>query len=300
MNLRRFGSLGLKWWRLNSDFLRASLSRGFPEVPLDRPSSVLGANLPLKNRHLGQRAFVLCNGTSISQENLLPLRGEICFSVSNFYKHPEFSQIQPSYHFVPNVFPPQTDEDTAKWFQEMGEQTMGCTYLLGARQRKLVSDFDLFPGAQKFFLQMDLPSDSLSGMPEVDLCQPVAGVQSVTIMCLMAAMYMGFKEVYLLGVDHDALFKGRYDYFFDRQLQLLEDPAVDRSGVIRCTLLEQLEAMTNLWKQYYAIQSLAEKQGLKIVNLSQGSVLDIFPKSTLLKVLGHTEFKMEESGGSLK
>lgn len=51
---------------------------------------------------------------------------------------------------------------------------------------------------------------------EVDLTLKTMSVQSVPIMCLELAIYMGFSEIYLIGTEHDALTTNQYKYFYDR------------------------------------------------------------------------------------
>jgi hypothetical protein len=60
-------------------------------------------NTALKFRHQGQRAFILCNGPTTLRQNLLPLAGELVFSVSSGYLHPDYDRIKPRYHCIPQI-----------------------------------------------------------------------------------------------------------------------------------------------------------------------------------------------------
>jgi hypothetical protein len=64
---------------------------------------VLRANSRLLNRHKGERCFILCNGPSIAQQDIRPLKNETLFSVSNGYLHPDFAEIHPRYHCLPQL-----------------------------------------------------------------------------------------------------------------------------------------------------------------------------------------------------
>src|SRR5438445_9458842 len=80
----------------------------------------LKQNRRFRDKHRGQRCFILCNGPSVLKQDLLPLRDEIVMSVSNGYLHKDFALIKPAYHFVPPVtYGPMTEQDFVRWFEEM-------------------------------------------------------------------------------------------------------------------------------------------------------------------------------------
>lgn len=59
------------------------------------PREVLAANGRLRNRHAGQRHFIVGNGPSVKQIDLCRLRGETVFSVSNGYLHEGYAAMAP-------------------------------------------------------------------------------------------------------------------------------------------------------------------------------------------------------------
>lgn len=243
----------------------------------------LKRNRALRHIHQGKRAFILCNGPSINAEDLTPLAGEICFSVSNFYKHQLYPHIHPAYHCVPNVLPPHTEEGTEQWFQEMHAEIGPAKLFLGTRQLPLVRRAGLFPGRALHFLHM---SGSLTPTAAgIDISRGVARVISVPIMTLMIALYMGFDRIYLLGTDHSSLFTGEYHYFFDRSRMVLKDPYTNDDGRNNYALLLEFTLHLQLWKQYEALHQIARQRGVRITNLAQGSYLDVFPRGELKQVL---------------
>ena len=71
-------------------------------------------NSEFKNVHKGKRCFIIATGPSIASQNLLPLKNELCISVSQFYLHPGFSEIKPFYHIHAPNHPPFDSEDINK------------------------------------------------------------------------------------------------------------------------------------------------------------------------------------------
>lgn len=243
----------------------------------------LARNRRFRGIHAGKRCFILCNGPSVNAEELAPLAHEICFSVSNFYKHPLYEQLRPRYHCVPSVLPPHTDEEITAWFQEMHRATLEATVFLGSRQASLVQRQHLFPDRDVAFVHMDaghLPTPS-----NIDISKGVVRVQSVPIMCLAIALYMGFREIYLLGTDHSSIWTGEYHYCFDRKDLVLKDPFIDGNGRNNYDLILEFQVHLRLWEQYRALRQIADSRGVQIVNLAQGSRLDVFPKGFLAEVL---------------
>ena len=56
-------------------------------------SSLIKTNIILKNKHKGERCFILGSSPSIKDEDLKPLKNEIVFALNNFYVHDDFYEI---------------------------------------------------------------------------------------------------------------------------------------------------------------------------------------------------------------
>jgi hypothetical protein len=240
-------------------------------------------NKRFQDFYKGKRCFILCNGPSILKEDLTPLKNEVCFSVSNFYKHPLYKVLRPRYHCVPNVVG-HSDETVRRWFAEMHAETLDATLFFGFRQESIIRKCNLFPKREKYFLFIE--SDLIiTEKTVIDLTQRMPGVITVVVMCLMIALYMGFKEIYLLGADHDWMVTGQYHYFFDRKEMSFDDPEVDKNGKITSNRLRNFESAAAVWRQYSGINEVAMQRGVEICNLSQGSYLDVFPFEKLSNVI---------------
>ena len=108
---------------------------------------VLRTNCQLKNRHIGERCFILCNGPSVNEQDVRPLRGETVFSVSNGYRHPDYQAISPKYHCIPQItyasLPP---EKAVEWLKEMDRSIGGAEIFLDGQEWSLVQQQHLFSG----------------------------------------------------------------------------------------------------------------------------------------------------------
>lgn len=245
-------------------------------------TAILQPNRELCNRHVGERCFILATGPSISKQDLSLLEGELCISVANFFVHPEFARIRPRYHCVAPLHPPFTDEDGIRWFRSMEPHMGHTTLVLSYSDKRLVDKNGLFAGREVRYVRFgaDWTDISKNGL---DLSRLVPGPQSVSIMALMVALYIGCSEIYLLGVDHTSFNPntGKYDYrhFYDRGANRLGELSPPED------LEWQFLSGWRLWSQYKALRSVALTNSVAIYNATAGGILDVFPRVNLEVVL---------------
>jgi hypothetical protein len=244
-------------------------------------------NQKFRNLHAGEELFILCTGPSLKSTDLRPLIGKTCMSVSNFYKHELYSTIRPKYHVTPNVdlanlAKANADPEAAllRWFEEMDQSTGDSRLFFGSRQIDFNAQHDLFRQREVQYLHTN-HANHVPDEKNIDISRTICPVQSVPILCLILAIYMGFKKVYLLGVDHDELREQKYEYFFDRKLMAFNDVSVADNNSLRSSHFELLKGFLFLWEQYLGIAAIASKNNIQIINLNPHSFLDVFPKSEL-------------------
>ncbi|WP_271617364.1 hypothetical protein [Bradyrhizobium sp. CCBAU 51745] len=249
---------------------------------LKHPLELSARNVEFRHRHQGQRCFILCNGPSVKRQDITVLKGEHVFSVSSGYHHPDYSTLSPIYHLVPQLtYGLLTREDAINWFREMDGRLGRATLFLNYTEEALVRDSGLFRGRDIRYVTLAGTFQDYDPLALPDISKRIPGVQSVAIMCLMAAMYMGFTEIYLLGTDHDHFRTGEYNYFYEPTLLRGKDPSTDTKGNIVGSLYDELSALKVLWEQYRWIKRVAGLHGIRIFNASAGGALDEFPRIDL-------------------
>lgn len=97
---------------------------------------------------------------------------------------------------------------------------------------------------------------------------------TVTYACLQLAVYMGFAEIYLLGVDCN--YTGTNDHAFDFKVSEETSLAQLNQGE-----LMQLRMTT----AYKAAKKYADAHGVKIFNATRGGKLEVFPRVSLEEAL---------------
>lgn len=267
--------------------VRPEQKRQREEEERTRPVNILTSrNADLKNRHGGTRFFILCNGPSVKKQNIRPLKDELVISVSSGYLHPDYADIAPRYHCVPQItYGLLTRKDVIAWFCEMHSRLGKATLILSATEESLVREEGLFPGRDVHYVHLKgLFSDLPPGMIP-DLTAPIPAVQSVPILALMLAMYMGGDKLYLLGTDHDHFRSGEYKYSYEPTLLKGKDIFVDEKDQLRGGWFAEFSALTVLWSQYRSVREIAHANGIEIFNATHGGELDEFPRVELDEII---------------
>lgn len=145
-----------------------------------------------KNKHCGERCFIVATGPSLKMEDLETLRinGEICISVNGILKAFDKTKWRPDYYIVSDPF------CTYTWKNEIIK--MEVQYKFIADYAWNFGDLDI-PNFFKFHLLRE--GNNQPGFSPDFARYSCHGNTVVYDGALQLAAYMGFGEIYLLGVD---------------------------------------------------------------------------------------------------
>ena len=269
-NYRRYLIYKIKW--LLSKELRAELSR----------------TKELQNKHKGERCFIVGNGPSLKHHDLSKLKDEAVFTVNYMMKSDHFKTLNSNYHlfFDPVVFglDPNVKEEKEKI--DMIDATFASnpdmTYIIPYRRRG--NFVKLFPNHKfKFIYNYKTFISKLKNASKLHTITP--GFQNVIIYAINCAIYMGFKEVYLLGVDMTG-FLEHFEYNkvnsqwghsytkTEEEIQLilktLEEKKIDNEFYLK-TYGKTLEQLKLIFVQ-------ASNNDVKLLNASQHGAIDFLPR----------------------
>jgi len=227
------------------------------------------------NIHREQRCFILATGPSIQKQDLAPLQNEVCIAVSNFFVHQLFSAIQPKYYCVSGYHKPASESDWLNWIRQIETCIGTATLFLSVGDRERIMRHELFIDKSLHYLLLDLPLQKML-KHRIDVTRSILSPQSVSIMALQLAVYMGFQKIYLLGCDHDWLFHiNKSVHFYEEKNHTLVTSGYNEwfgedfgSYCYDCS---------TLWEQYKWIRRVASERGIEIFNATEGGVLDVFP-----------------------
>lgn len=237
---------------------------------------LLAQNKDLRDRHTGSRCFILGAGSSIAHQDLKKLSGEYVISVSNTFVHPDYLTIQPQYHVLPAIllghdkYYPK--EKFVTWLKEMESRTLDAEMFFHIGDREMIESNELFRGRTLHWVEY-APWDGSMNTP-IDLLK-VPTIWSVSELAITTAIYLGFENIYLIGIDHD-WFNGPLVYFYDahkdHKLQptekLMREHGVDSEF--------QMRRHADIFQKYKYLNSL--KRNIFNANSNNNHYLDTFPK----------------------
>lgn len=228
----------------------------------------------MKNKYKGQRCFILGNGPSLSVEDLEHLENEITFASNRIYKILNQTRWRPTFFCM-------NDEYVAEMEGVIdGINGIECEKKFALQEgyyifRKFKGDTCLLHGwYQRKYLEHPEFSD--------DLEKGVYCIATVTYMMLQIARYMGFTEIYLIGIDN------RYAYSRLRDGTIVKNEGVANYFGENNMVLPDENMAVSTWEldvAYGYAEEYSKTHGFKIYNATRGGFLEKFERVDLDEVL---------------
>lgn len=257
--------------RLNT-VMRRSVTRMNPKYR--KNLELIGRAKLLKNKHKGERCFIMGSGPSLKEQNLKQLQGEYVISISNTFLHPDYSLFRPQYHVLVPVFSNNVWEagksQSLVWLPEMHEKIYDATLIAHIGDKEEIEKNGFFKGRNILwndYLQWnedeELHDIDMAAIPQIWTGSEVA---------LCVAIFLGFENIYLIGIDHD-WFNGVVVHFFDEKDNVLKDTTGFYSYV---DSEYQMRRHAYIFRKYKALRALHKK--IYNANANPGTYVDVFPK----------------------
>tara|TARA_B110001454_G_scaffold179228_1_gene172375 strand:+ start:384 stop:1253 length:870 start_codon:yes stop_codon:yes gene_type:complete len=288
-----------------SSQLKNSLKRFTPPILVNKTKDLINYidslkykeivknNVELKDKHKGGRCFLLGSGPSIKDENLKPLKNEIVFALNNFYVHDDFPEIMSGdvekYYMTAPLHPPQTETEWKEWFSDM-ENNMpnNVNLIFGISNQintaKIIMDrHNLFEDHQKYWFYGGININDYYNykLRDIDITRMIWIADTVSIYSLIFAIYMGFSEIYLLGMDNNYICNNESNYrFYKNGIHQNNESERITKGSSR-TKKESL----GIYKVFSQYELLLKYSNTKIYNISNNSLLDVFKFVTFNDVI---------------
>lgn len=231
--------------------------------------------LKYQNKHKGQRCFIIGNGPSLTMEDLDKLKNEICFASNKIYLAFDKTYWRPKYYCTTDQTIVKNNIDkinkiikTNKFSTwdvktKLNVKFKDCLFIEPNR-----SDYYFFP-PKPFKFSFDPLKEIYIG-------------NTVTYFMIQLAFYMGFVEIYLLGVDFN------YSSGIDVNGNYIEGKREVEYFDKDYMRPNEERFLPNLKYQYQAFVSAkhaAIKKGVKIYNATRGGKLEVFERVDFDKIL---------------
>lgn len=222
----------------------------------------------LRDKHRGQRCFILGNGPSLNRCDLTKLKNEFTFAANSIFLKTDEMGFVPTYYVVEDIL---VAEDRAKRI----DSYQGPTKFFGNYLRRFLSD-----GPDTIWMNVRINYQQYENFPhfsENAVRQLWCG-GTVTYLSMQLAYHMGFSDVYLIGFDHnyiippDAIVDGNriesasgdpnhFDPSYFGKGYRWHNPRTDRMEIA-----------------YVRAKEHFERAGRRIINATAGGKLEVFPR----------------------
>lgn len=236
--------------------------------------AALKKNSLYKNKYTNQDCYILGTGpslSSLSNSECQYLANEITFGVNSFYKSNLANIINPTFYtLMDNIY-------WGKWsytFQEiLTKQTKSPPiFITDIRAYNILSELTLGEKQPIFLYAKKYPVNSM----DFNITKNIYGAMNVVSFSILSAMFMGFKNIYLLGCDFNAFCNLGYGHCYDDSSEASEN---------RENLAYYLRFYWITLEFHYLLAKLANKSGINVINCTPNSLLDAYPHSNLQTVL---------------
>jgi hypothetical protein len=238
-------------------------------------------NKNLKNISVNKRGFLLATGPSVKNINILKLRNEDCFTLSSFFLHKKIKKIKPKFHFLAPYHKPILIKDWIKWIKLADNNIPKQTkFVLSIKDKKNINKYNLLKNREIFYLYF---SSFVKLNNKIDLTKPLPAMITSPLMALPFMIYMGYKEIFLIGCDSDNLknYGKQIMNFYNENLSVIRGA----SKPWHLGIIKELENNLRMFRQYKNYADYAKINNIKIINLSKESWLDFFEKKNFNKTL---------------
>jgi len=197
-----------------------------------------------------QRCFIVATGPSLTMADLDKLleKQEFCFSVNSMCKIE--TKWKPDVYVVSD----------GKFFSENQEAIRDYQCPI-----KFLPDDAIEFWEQKREGEYQMHRDSIDAYDVMEFSEDITKIVNtqgtITVGCIQIAVYMGFKEIYLLGTDCNYTI-GSYNNHF--------------GGDGKPDLIDH--SISSMLKGYQMCRDYADKHDLKIYNATRGGMLEVFER----------------------
>ncbi len=221
----------------------------------------------LKNKHKGERCFIIGNGPSLRISDLDLLNDEITFAFNKIYLAYDQTDFRPTYYMVADVNVIKNNAGRINGLCDESIKLFPYEYdhVIQPTERTIYFNFDY-----EYLYYTKMPKFSKNPLR----CMYCGG--TVTTKALQLAYYMGIREVYLIGID----------FSFKVPDNRLQNGIVSSEGEIN-HFHPDYRKEGEVWglpdlalqERYYRLaKKIYESDGRRIFNATRGGKLEVFPR----------------------
>lgn len=252
-------------------------------------------NRSLENIHKDSRCFIVANGPSIKKMNDLELlKNEFVFTVNQGYRSDLFDKIKPNYHVMvdPLFFSlDKNNKDENDSFQKMKTilTKKNIKFILPYTSKEYLINNNMY--SENTFLIRSRYKMHENYSKKIMLHDDLPQIQNVVHAAIYSAIYMGFKEIYIIGCDMTNLLTNyvredsensiEEEHFYEYTAEEKNRMTSLRKSIDNETMLELHALIFNIFNN---TRKYCERNEIKLYNAGISSALDNLPRITFNEI----------------
>lgn len=218
----------------------------------------------LQGKYSGKRCFIIGNGPSLMAKDLDKLKNEYTFAFNRIYYIFDQTAWRPTFYCTQDA---KIAQASAKEIKEK----IDTPYLFAPINLKWYEDVDI---NTDYFFSPKLAGENVPEFSE-NIPSHIGVGNTVAYTAMQLAVYMGFSEIYLLGVDHS------FRTYQDKDGNVIVDPNAkdyfcDQYNQDKDKLFVPKLDVSTL--SYMAAQKYTKDHPVTIYNATRGGKLEVFPR----------------------
>lgn len=217
-------------------------------------------NDSLKKYKKSDVCYVCGNGPSLKKVNFDTLEGDTIVTNDHWRVGANF-KTAPTYYLVADDIYAQPS--WAERYKGLMEYHPEVPHVFTV---KMGPKLDTYKGEANIYYFSPLSSTYKCGK-SIDFKKNISNAYNVVSWAILLAMFLGYKEIYLLGCDY-SLFASRYiTHAYDSTGTKIKCPTPLRDMLFKYSITTDI---------HYEIAKYAERIGVKIVNMTRDTILDAY------------------------
>lgn len=236
-----------------------------------------------KGIHSGERCFIIGNGPSLKAEDLNMIKNEYSFAANRIYDIYPKTDWRPTYYGIQDYYVLKEITDEVEHEEN------------GAKKRFIVSNRPecicksmAEDKKNEFFYIGSCLSEKRDIKFSKDFSRIVGHGGTITYAMIQLAVYMGFSQIYLIGVDHNYSNFVTADGKYDSQAHASSHfDGVRPYKKLKINSVTPKNGITYIpTKAYEKAERMSATMGFKIYNATRGGKLEVFERIDLEDIQG--------------
>lgn len=262
---------------LRGAYYQMQFEKELAKIPGDQRAESKAVLASYKDKYDGRRCVIIGNGPSLKPEDLDRLKGEITFASNRIYNLYDKTDWRPTFLCAQDHV---VLESICEHLPQVALQSEMLILAASAYEicEQAVADVEnliwmplryIPPRNDRYHFSVNAVKEVIEGL-------------TITYSCMQLAAYMGFREIYLLGVDHN------YSIEIDRNGKIVKQDASVKdyfqgSAETKPGNPPQVIEMTYA---YISAEKYSRNHGFRIFNATRGGKLEIFERKSFDEIFG--------------